>query len=176
MPLERASIEFSVFDENGLEISYDRRDKKLIFEGWFNYIEAMDKFEITLEDLLKALGIPIEDIRNAYSIDCWGKKTGKTNKKKAPYTYKKKTVELFKHHRMERRPTYDLVCQWKECGQTFTTTDPKRKYCCQKCVNDWFKWQGETGIGVEKSKATKARRKEINKKISEGVKRKKNEL
>ena len=175
---EKASVEFSLFDESGVEISYDRQNKKIIIEGWFNYLEQMDKFEISIKDFLKELVIPIEDIRFAYGIDCWGEKVKNPSKPKKKYksTYKRKTPELFKHHRLDKRPTYDLVCQWKECGKTFTVTDKTRKYCCQECVQAWFKWQAESGEAGRKSAATKARRKEINQKISDTIRKKKNEL
>jgi hypothetical protein len=171
---EKASIEFTTFDEDGVEISYDRQNKKLIIEGWHDYIEVLDRFEISLADFLKSLVIPIEDIRTAYGIDCWGEKVkNPSTKKQYKSNYKRKTPELFKYSR--NKPTFDLICQWKECGKEFNTTDKKRKFCCQECSRAWFKWQAESGLAAENIAAKKAKRKIINQKISETKQRKKNE-
>jgi hypothetical protein len=172
--VEKASIEFTVLDESGVEISYDRQNKKLIIEGWYNYLEQMDKFEISLDDFLKSLIIPIEDIRTAYGIDCWGSKVKNPSKKKPKYKsqYKKKGPELWKWNK--HKPTFDLVCQWKECGKTFNTTDKKRKYCCQECTQAMFKERMLSGEGPKEDKAKRLRQKAINQKIKDTKQRKKN--
>lgn len=170
---ERANIEFTVFDENGVDISYDRKNKMLIIEGWFNYIQQMDKFEIPLDEFLKSLLIPIEDIRSSYGIDCWGKpvKSPGRKKKQKSKQVKSKKPKLFLYRR--NKPSCDLVCRW--CGVVFATTDKDRKFCSHQCSKDWFREQSLSGVAQKKAAETMRKRREVSEKIKE-TKRKKNEL
>lgn len=131
------SFEFTLFDEHGIKITYNRDEHKLIFNGWYNYVVPMEEFSITLEDFVKSLEIPAASIKLAYDPDVFAKKTRPRKKAKKKTKYKREE-KLFRWRRGDQKPSHELICQWKECRKTFTTRQHHRKYCCQECARAAF--------------------------------------
>jgi hypothetical protein len=162
MGIEPRSFEFTVYDEDGIQVIYDRDKRKLIFNGWYNYIQWMETFEISLEDFLKELEVPIEDIRHAYSVDCFGRPVRKPKTaKKVKSRYIRKKPKLFQFRRGDLKPKFNNVCS--NCGKEFETLVKKKKCCSQKCSNELFSKNASSG----KLASVRKRQKEINKKIRE---------